>query len=256
MRCNDRCGTAAWHGGSDSVLEYRHACLSQKMSAAPRLDNIETILARARKLLAADRSDEAYTSYLEILGRDPAHLAALHALGCLAYADNYRSAARTIYEQIIRHCPQDTIGRVNLGNILYEGGDLSAARKHFEAALAVESGSADAHRGLGRVLYEYGEVEAADRHWRQSFPGQAVSAQVYRGKGRPTPVLLLVSARGGNIPTQNILDDRTFAVTVLYAEYYKPHLPLPPHALVFNAIGDADLCCDALVVAEEIVSRT
>ena len=40
--------------------------------------------------------------------------------------------------------------------------------------------------------------------------------------GRPAPLLMLVSTRGGNIPTQHILDDRIHAVTALYADYYRP----------------------------------
>ena len=174
----------------------------------------------------------------------------------MAYADGYRSAARSIYGQIIHHWPRDSIGRVNLGNILYEDGDLIGAQKQFEIALEIDSGSTDAHRGLGRVLGEYGEVPAADRHWRQSFPEQAITTQLYRGKAPALSVLLLVSARGGNIPTRHILDDRAFAVTVLYTEYYKPELPLPHHELVFNAIGDADLCGVALAAADRIVART
>jgi hypothetical protein len=79
-------------------------------------------------------------------------------------------------------------------------------------------------------------------------------AQRYRGQGDGVPVLLLVSARGGNIPTQRFLDDTVFAVTALYAEYFDPARDLPPHAVAFNAIGDADLCPDALARADHILA--
>ncbi len=229
------------------------------MSAVPRLprpEDPDAILARARHLLAADRDGDAYAAYLEVLARDPSHPAALHELGCLAHAGGYRSAARTVYAQLVHHWPRDPVGRVNLGNILYDDDDLAASRQHFEAALDVDPGSVDAHRGLGRILSDGGDAEAADRHWRLSFPGQAIAAQPYRGKGPAIPVLLLVSAKGGNISTRNLLDDRRFAVTALYADYHRPDLPLPPHALIFNAIGDADLCPAALAAAEEIVARS
>ena len=212
-------------------------------------------LAPARNLLAMDRKDEAYASYLEVLRHNPKNCAALHELGCLASRDGYYSAARTIFQQLVNYWPRDLIGRLNLGNLLYEDGDLSAARDHFEIILEADAGSTDAHRGLGRILYDQGDIEAADQHWRQSFPGQAITTQRYRGQGSATPLLLLGSARRGNIPTQYILDDRTFAVTILYAEYYKPELPLPSHSLVFNVIGDADLCPAALAAAEEITAR-
>ena len=59
---------------------------------------------------------------------------------------------------------------------------------------------------------------------------------------------MLVSARGGNIPTQLWISlIRQFAVTAIYAEFHDPGLPLPPHALlIVNAVGDADLCNAAL----------
>lgn len=57
-------------------------------------------------------------------------------------------------------------------------------------------------------------------------------------------------------PDEQILDDRIFAVTALYAEYDDPAQPLPPHAFVFNAIGDADLCATALARAQVVVART
>jgi hypothetical protein len=69
-------------------------------------------------------------------------------------------------------------------------------------------------------------------------------------------VLLLVSAVGGNTPTETFLDDRYFHTTVLAAEYYDPKLPLPPHDVVFNSIGDADLCREGLEAACSIVART
>ena len=228
------------------------------MSAAPaRLpDTLEDILARAKRHALAGRDEDAKTAYLEVLRRDPAHAAALDGLGHLAYAGGQHSAARTIYRQMVRCHPRNPAGQINLGNILYEAGDLAAARTAFEAALAIHSGLAEAHRGLARVLSDLGDAGAADRHWRRSFCGQAVVPQQYRGREPAVPVLLLVSVKGGNIPTRPILDDRRFAVTALYVEYYDPDLPLPPHALLFNAIGDADLCSDALIGAERIVART
>ncbi len=44
--------------------------------------------------------------------------------------------------------------------------------------------------------------------------------------------------------------------TVLVTEYAAPDLALPPHQVVFNSIGDADLCRNALPAAEAIVART
>ena len=69
-------------------------------------------------------------------------------------------------------------------------------------------------------------------------------------------MLLLVSAAGGNIPTDTILDDRYFQTTVLVTEYADPNVPLPAHAMVFNSIGDADPCREGLEAAGSVLART
>lgn len=216
----------------------------------------QALLDQAGRLAAEGKNDEAFGAYLGLLQRLPTNLSALHGLGRLAYRCGYRSAARTAYEQLVSHWPLDTAGRVNLGSLLYEDGDLQGARLQFEAALGLDGTLTDPHRGLARIAQDLGDSEAADRHWRQSFPGQAVAIQPCRGNAPGEPLLVLVSTAGGNIPTQHILDDRIHAVTVLYVEYYRPELPLPPHGLIFNTIGDADRCGAALAAAAAVVARS
>ena len=72
----------------------------------------------------------------------------------------------------------------------------------------------------------------------------------------PVSLLLLVSSVGGNIPTRNLLDDRVFQTFVVVPEFYDPKVPLPPHQVVFNAIGDADLAAPALAAAQSVVALT
>jgi Tetratricopeptide repeat len=213
-------------------------------------------LARARELAAIGQDEAAKTAYLEILQRDPTHFAALNELATLAYASGHRSAARTAYEQAVQCHPSNPIGRVNLGNLLAEDGRLDAARAHYDAALAADADFAEAHQGLARVLTELGDSAAAAPHWQKGFAGRALVNQRYRGTAPSVPVLLLVSAKGGNIPTQQFLDDQVFAVSALYAEFYDQAQPLPLHVLVFNAIGDADLCAEALARAEEVIAQS
>jgi glutathione synthase/RimK-type ligase-like ATP-grasp enzyme len=69
-------------------------------------------------------------------------------------------------------------------------------------------------------------------------------------------LLQLVSSGGGNIPTASFLDDRTFLTSVVVTDYLDPSIPLPPHQLIFNAIGDADLCQPALEAAIRLIART
>ena len=217
-------------------------------TGAPVSDDpaIGGLLDRARRLSAAGQDEAAKEAYLEVLRRDPGHFGALNELGTMALATGHRSAARTAYARAVQLHPGNPVGRINLGNLCFQDGDFSAARAHYEAALAADAAFPEAHQGLARALEALGDSAAAGPHWRAGFEGHALVPQRYRGTAPGVRVLLLVSARFGNIGTQLILDDRVFEVVALYAEYHDPAQALPPHVVVFNAIGDADLAGPAL----------
>jgi glutathione synthase/RimK-type ligase-like ATP-grasp enzyme len=53
-----------------------------------------------------------------------------------------------------------------------------------------------------------------------------------------------------------LLDDRVFQTFVVAPEFYDPKIPLPPHQVVFNAIGDADLSAPTLAAAQSLLAFT
>ena len=216
---------------------------------------VETTLQRARRLHAHGEDKAATDAWLAVLQTDPTQFEALNSLGCLASATGRRTAARTAWRQAVRCHPGNPVGWVNLGNLLLEDEDIDGACQQFQAALSVSPDFPQAHQGLARVLAERGD-EAAVLHRRKGFTGHAVVSKPYRGPGLGTPVLLLVSAMGGNVPTRGWLDDHSFAVTALHTEFFDPAQSLPPHALIVNAIGDADLCVEALAAAEQIIAHS
>jgi len=212
-------------------------------------------LATARSLAAAGDDSAAQRAFLEVLRLDPGNLAALVELGNLALAGGYRSAARTAYTQAVALHPDNPLARVNLANVLRVDDECAAAAVHYEAALALVPGLHEAHQGLAWILQD-SDPARAEAHFQAGFRGHALRTQPYRGRGQGVPVLLLVAARGGNLPTQLWLDDRRFAVTAIYPDFFDLDQPLPPHALVMNAIGDADFCADALARAEVLLRAT
>ena len=232
-----------------ALAEADAAIAADASAAAPRF-------VRARLLTELGRTDEARQAYMDLLAIAPDHAGALNNLGSLLAETGYRTAARLVYEQAIARHPDQTMARINLGNLALEDGESEAAKEHYLAALALEPDNAEAHRGLAYALDEEGDAEAAARHRRQGFAGRAVTALPYRGEGPPVEVLLLISAAGGNVRTAPLLDDRTFAVTAVAAEFLAEDEPLPSHAVVFNAIGDADRCGPALDAAERILRRS
>jgi hypothetical protein len=213
-------------------------------------------LAPARALVARGEDVAAQAAYLALLQRDPTHFQCLTELARLAYAGGFRSAARTAYEQAVAHHPREPIGHVNLANVLMESAERPAAKRHFLAALELDPTFAPAHQGLALILADEGDAEGAASHRDRGFGGKAVLRKPFRGTGTAPSVLLLVSALGGNIPTEGWLNDRRYDVTAVYADYFDLSAELPAHDLVFNAIGDADLCRDVLPAARAICART
>jgi hypothetical protein len=207
-------------------------------------------------LATAGRDAEAKQAYVGLLRAEPKNAAALLELAALAAASGHRSAARTACRQAVALDPRDAIARVQLAHLLRDDGEFEPARDHYLAALAAAPGIAVAHQGLAWVFEALGNDALAASHRQLGFAGNAVVTRAYRGQGDATPLLLLVSARNGNIPLQGWIDDRHFALTAIYTEFYTPTQPLPPHALVVNAIGDAELCGEALAAAEAILARS
>ena len=212
-------------------------------------------LERARQLNRIGDDEAARTAYMEVLRSDPTHIDALVELGNLALAGGFRSAAKTAYAEAIKHHPANPVARVNLANLLRADSEPAAAKLHYEAALAIDANMHEAHQGMAWVLKDI-DRDAAERHLQRGFVGRALVTKPYRGANIGVPLLLLVCARGGNIPTDLWLNERLFTIHAVYPEFYDARVALPDHALVVNAIGDADLCAAALSRCEAVLAQS
>jgi len=219
-------------------------------------DAIDAEIERAVLLGALDRRQDAQQAFVDILRRAPENFSALNEFGTLLTDMGAIGAACRVYSEAIAHHPANPIGRVNLANLLLRANRLAEAREHYEAVLRIDPEHAPAHQGLGAVLSDRGDRAGARYHFQKGFRGHAVSSLPYRGAGPPVALLQLVSSGGGNIPTASFLDDRIFLTSVIVTDYLDPSTPLPPHQLIFNAIGDADLCEPALEAAARLIART
>lgn len=202
------------------------------------------------------RFEDAKRAYLAILASDSTHLDAMTHLAALLRDTDYRTAALTVYRQIIQHFPRRPTGHVGLANVLVDQGDFAAARPHYEAALDVAPDCAEAHQGLSIVLMELREEEGAWLHGRRGFAGRSYRSNPYLGGDTPVRLLVLNSAAGGNIPLRKSIDDHVFLTTMLVTEFHDPSVPLPAHQLVFNAIGDADYCRQGLRLAANMLEQS
>ena len=221
--------------------------IDEQLARSP--DDRELLFARACALDQLGRNDDARDAYIAVIRRDGTHLGALSNLGTLLYNAGYRSAARLTYAEALKHHPRDLNTLVNLGNALLESNDLYAAREYYERALVVDASFAPAHQGMSHVLARIGETELAEQHRRAGFAAMPVTVGAFRGAGVPVPLLVLSSVHRANVPLDTPLDDHTFFTAKLFTDYYDPELPLPPHDVIFNSIGDADVAESSLRAA-------
>jgi len=249
-----RASTAVTEPAPRSAFSLRIHQLDQVLERDP--DAIDARFERASLLRERGAFEASKRDYLELIRREPAHFAALNDFGTLVLNAGYQEAARSLYSEAVRHHPSNPNGHVNLGNLLFLADEKAEARGHYEAALKLDPDHIHAHRGMGNVLAEIGDTAGARRHRDKGFKSHFLTTLPYRGEAPPISILLLVAASGGNIPTNSLLDDRIFQTTVLVTEYADPAVPLPPHDLVFNSIGDADLSREGLKSAFAVLART
>ena len=242
--------------GNDRVARLKSALADADQKLKQNPNSLELLFERAQLLSLLGQDDAAKNAYVALLHREPTHFGALTNLASLALASGHRSAALMAYRQAAEQHSDNPTALVNFAALLAEDGKPAEAQRYYEAALKSDSEYAEAHQGLARILAALGDDEAAAPHWRKGFAGHNVVERPYRGQSTAPRVLLLVSVRRGNIPMHLVLDDRMFAVSALYAEFDDPSVPLPAHDVVFNAIGDADLCGEGLVAARAIVLRS
>jgi hypothetical protein len=222
----------------------------------PDDDVIDAEIERAVLLAALNRRQDSQRAFIDILRRAPTNFSALNEFGTLLTDMGAIDAACRVYSEAIAHHPGNPMGHINLANLLLRANKYTDARQHYEAALRIDPDHAQAHQGLGAVLSDLGDRAAARDHFQRGFRDYAISTLPYRGTKPPVALLQLVSSGGGNIPTASFLDDCTFLTSVIVTDYLDPSIPLPPHQLIFNAIGDADLCAPALEAAARLIART
>ncbi|HEX5230847.1 MAG TPA: tetratricopeptide repeat protein [Bradyrhizobium sp.] len=236
--------------------ELRLRQLDDLLAAAPAASDAAMEIERAALLGALGQRQQAQLAFIDILRRMPENFSALNEFGTLLTSMGAIDAACRVYAEAILHHPRNPKGHVNLANLLLRANRHGEARAHYEAVLHLDPDHAEAHQGLGAVLSDIGERVAARYHFEKGFRHHAVSTLPYRGTGPPVALLQLVSSGGGNIPIAALLDDCTFLTSVIVADYLDPSMELPPHQLIFNAIGDADLCEPALRAAAGLIGRT
>ena len=133
---------------------------------------------------------------------------------------------------------------------------MDCARTLYERALSLDPTLGIAHHGYAQLLDRTGDDAGAARHRSLGLRYRPIVIERFLGEGRPVRVLALGTEAQGNIPTYGFFDNRIFLLASVTVEYAQLEIPLPPHDIVFNAIGEADLCADQLARAAALVARS
>jgi glutathione synthase/RimK-type ligase-like ATP-grasp enzyme len=211
---------------------------------------------RGQLLEMLGRKDEAVAAYIEVLRSEPTHVEALNALGLLFLAAGNRAGARTLLSGAVLHGPTFAAAHANLAYLDMLDDRLASARTLYERALLLDPQLAIAHHGLAELLPRLGDEAGGARHRLLGLRYRPITIERYVGEGQPVHVLALGTAAHGNVPTLGYFDNGVFALASLTIEYADAATPLPPHDVIFNAVGEADLCADQLAKAAALLDGT
>ena len=142
------------------------------------------------------------------------------------------------------------------GSQLLAAGKIEEAAAFYRQMLSLDAESRTAHAGLYCACFALGDRHRAAAHLGRAMQWPAVLALPYRGIGEPVPVLLLISINAGNALVQRFLNDRIFRTSVLLVELFRDEIALPPHRLIVNAVGDADIRAEALAEVARVLARS
>ncbi len=209
----------------DKLLSLEEA--EVRLLASPA--DVRVHFSRARLLKELGRVPEAVLAYGRVLELSPSLLEKTGDPGGFLLL---------ALSEALRHHPGHVQGHLSLAGLLREKGRTGEARAQFERVLKLKPDCPEARQALALLPPPEGGVKP------------------WRGAPAPLPVLLLTTASHGNSPLYYMLSDGTFHPWNLAADFCLPNQTLPPHRLVINSIGDADLCGPALRAAQTIQARS
>ena len=203
-----------------------------------------------------DQLDDAVASYRRALEIKP-DCAEIHFnLGKVLQDLGLPVDAVASYRSSLDIKPDSAVTQCSLGNVLLDIGNLSAAEKHFNIALSLNSELEQVHQGLACIFQRLGNEEISRFHRDEGFKNNPLSTLRYLGRNKPVQLLVLGSALEGNLPWRFLIDSNVFQTSILAVEYFDEYLPLPPHHLILNAIGDADICQHGLKIACRLIEKS
>lgn len=133
---------------------------SRRMSQA-EADPIEAGLAEARRLLSEGRLEDSVQAYRGVLGRRPAQVEALNAVGLWLLRAGNMSEALRHFDEALTAEPGHPMTLHNVAQARHAAGDFTGAVEAYRRALAASPGLYVARLALARLIEEQGNPERA-----------------------------------------------------------------------------------------------
>jgi tetratricopeptide (TPR) repeat protein len=234
------------------------ASIERELAARP--DDAELRFERARCLDDLGRIEDAMYAYRGVVLADPRHFGALTNLGTMFVEQDRLEGAAVCFNAALAAQPADPLAHLNLAVLHVAAGDRDAAEAAYTGVLARFPDDAQArlhaHNGLARLFERAGDLARAGTHAAAALERPIVWTFPYRGAGTPLRVLVLSSPRGGDLMTNQFFDDGAIERIVIVPDSFHAGDALPPHDLIFNAIGEADAAGATLERAADVVARS
>jgi tetratricopeptide (TPR) repeat protein len=187
---------------------------------------------------------------------DPSHAAAHALLGCLHDEADQPSLAEIAWRRAVQLDPRDAPSHVNLSSLYGRAAQFELAERHARGALALDPTSRGAHQNLAGILAKQGREDEAQRHRDLAYAGRNLLR--VGGANPRLRVLTLASADWGNTPDRHLLPtDRCERLIWFIAYATEAQIEsLPPHDVVFNAIGDPEAAARLAAKVEPFLRRS
>lgn len=204
-------------------------------------DCADALVLRGAALKALGRFAPAIAAFEGALGRQPWRAEVLVNLGNAHAELGNLEPARRCLERALTLRPELKAAHASLIGVCAMLGRDDLTEAACRTALAVDPTLVNANQYLADILARRGETAVAQRHRDAAYRQQNVFLEPAIG---PRPrVLVLLTARDGNIPLKYLLSRDRYTVVKWLIDYATPEQRrnLPVCDLVFNAIGEPDL---------------
>lgn len=241
------------------ICEGRNEDAIAALDAVPGLHSLpsavkaESLFLRGTAHKALQEFPAAIAAFQRAVAAEPRHAAAHLNLGnCLVATERAADALKHL-QRAIEIDPMRKEAHASLGSALLLAGDERAAERSYRQALAIDPDMIAPHQNLAAICDATGRAADARRHRDAAYGRQNMFIEP---AGRPRrAVLLLTTAKSGNVPTKFLFRRDHCTLVKWFIEYAGPDDEncLPPYDLVFNGIGDPDEAAPTAAAVERFI---